>query len=71
MKPGDLVKLSSVVNYTYTQHSNGSTDQKLHNTPGLTMLLLGPGDGPLQRCKVLLPDGKVTLVPTIHLEVVQ
>jgi len=70
MKTGDLVRLNSSLYYTYTQHSNGSADQKLHNTPGLIMLLLGPVDSYLKRCKVLLPDAKVAFVESMHLEVV-
>ena len=72
MKPGDLLQLHPSVIFTYTYDSNGSTGEKLNNTPGLTMVLLGFVDFfKMKRCKVLLPGGKITHISDVHLEVVR
>ena len=71
MKPGDLLQIHPSVIYTFTYDSNGSTGEKLNNTPGLTMVLLGFVDFfVMKRCKVLLPGGKITHIPDVHLAVV-
>ena len=70
VKPGDLVQLCPSVINTFTYDSNGSTGEKLNNSPGLHMLLLGFIDFFLTaRCKVLLPDGRITYISKEHLQV--
>ena len=72
MKPGDLLQIHPSVIYTFTYDSNGSNGYQLNNTPGLTMVLLGFVDFfVMKRCKVLLPGGKITYVPDVHLAVVE
>ncbi len=72
MKPGDLVQLNPALINTYTYNSNGNTGEKLNNTPGLTMILLGIVDFfTMKRCKVLLPGGRITHISDVHLEVVK
>jgi len=75
MRAGDLVQLWASVIYTYTYYSNGSTGEKLNNTPGLTMILLELVNlynlHTVIRCKVLLPDGRITWISKEHLEVVK
>ena len=69
MRVGDLVQLNPALINTY--NSNGSTGEKLNNTPGLTMILLDFNEIYLsKRCKVLLPDGRITWISKEHLKVV-
>ena len=71
MRVGDLVQLNPALINTYTHDSNGSTGEQLNNTPGLTMILLEFVNlYTVTRCKVLLPDGRITLISKEHLKVV-
>jgi hypothetical protein len=72
MRVGDLVQLWASVIYTYTYDSNGNTGEQLDNTPGLTMILLEFVNlYTVTRCKVLLPDGRITWISKEHLKVVK
>ena len=72
VKPGDLLQLHPSVIFTYTYDSNGNTGEQLDNIPGLTMILLEFVNlYTVTRCKVLLPDGRITYISDFHLKVVR
>jgi len=74
MKPGDLVKLHSSVNYVYIHDFNGIPfPEPLRKTEGITMLILENETRIPHflggKLKVLTSDGRTFYIKEHHLEV--